>query len=237
MALTDTTCGCSPSCGKCEGLSTNCITCSDPSLLLYNYQCIPGCYEGSYNQSGKCIDCNTGCQNCTPTLCLVCQTGYNVYENKCYTECNTIGERFAAVNGTCIECPDGCDLCDASLRCSICLVNYTLVNNSVCQRTCEIQKNCVKINPVPDKIIPLPGMIASVVWLAILVVLKVFILKGVYLPYSYIFGACLAEFVIILVTLSKMNGVIQNLIAALQQNSRLLQAVTTTTTTLAPKMY
>lgn len=79
-------------------------------------------------------------------------------------------------------------------------------------------------------------MIASVAWLLILVVLKVFVLKGIYLPYSYIFGACLAEFVIMLVTLSKMNIVIQSLLAALQSNSRLLQAVTTTTVS-APKIY
>jgi hypothetical protein len=55
-----------------------------------------------------------------------------------------------------------------------------------------------------------------------------------YLPYSYIFGGCLAELTIIFVTVSKMNSTIQ---ALLLTESRLLQTVNTNVTTPLPYQY
>lgn len=109
------------------------------------------------------------------------------------------------MNGTCIECPAGCDLCDASLNCTVCLANYTLVG-SKCQLTCELSNTCVKVSPVPDKILPVPGFIAAGVWLVTLGVLKFFFISKLYLPYGYLFVGCVIEFVLVILSLSRMNN-------------------------------
>lgn len=77
-------------------------------------------------------------------------------------------------------------MCNGALECSVCLGNYTLIG-TVCTKTCLLTDSCDPVNPVPDKILPLPGFIAASVWLVILIVLKLFFLNKIYLPYAYIF--------------------------------------------------
>jgi hypothetical protein len=54
---------------------------------------------------------------------------------------------------------------------------------------------------VPDKILPAPGSLAVVVWVALVVVVKL-LLKKLYAPYSLMLGVCLAEFGLVLASLS-----------------------------------
>lgn len=79
VPMQDRTCSCSGKCDKCELVDTRCITCLNSSELLYNYQCLSGCPNSSYEYYGQCIDCNQGCLTCTVTACLECLSGYNVY--------------------------------------------------------------------------------------------------------------------------------------------------------------
>lgn len=118
-------------------------------------------------------------------------------------------------------------MCNIDLQCSVCLANYTLVG-TVCTLTCQLQKNCEKVSPVPDKIIPLPGMITVFVWLIVLVVLKLFIINKIYMPYSYIFISCIVEIVLVIAVLAKMNDTIKLLLAN-ATSARLLQTVSSST--------
>ena len=82
---TDTGCGCDGKCLTCEGTSTNCLSCANASLLLYNFQCLESCPTSSYLALGSCIDCSIGCLNCTSSACTQCLSGYSIYENKCFS--------------------------------------------------------------------------------------------------------------------------------------------------------
>lgn len=83
------------------------------------------------------------------------------------------------------------------------------------------------MSPIPEKIIPVPGLITACVWLAIVVVLKLFVLKAIYMPYSYIFVSSIVEFVLIIAVTSKTNTTIATLLA--NASKRLLQNISTTT--------
>jgi hypothetical protein len=99
----------------------------------------------------------------------------------------------------------------------LCSANYTLVNG-VCTATCELENNC----PVEVKIkIPLPGSISAVVWIIVLVVFKIFIVKKLYLPYSFMFLGCFIEYILIIVILGNLYSTVSI------GTSRLLQSVST----------
>jgi hypothetical protein len=76
-------------------------------------------------------------------------------------------------------------------------------------------------DPVPTRKLPLPGFIAGAVWLIILAILKVFILKKIYVPYSFMFVCCIVEYVLVIVVLANENSVIKSLLTS--SVSRLLQ--------------
>jgi hypothetical protein len=102
VVLSDNSCGCDGNCSTCATMSTQCLSCLNSTYLLYNSQCMLECPPSSYRSASTCLDCHQGCLDCTPTTCVQCLTGYNVYQSNCYTDCNTLGDRFAAINGSCL---------------------------------------------------------------------------------------------------------------------------------------
>lgn len=122
-------------------------------------------------------------------MCEECLDGYNVYEKKCYSECNNVGARFTAIDGFCEQCPVGCDVCNADYECSVCLANYSLVDTS-CVLTCSLDNTCETVESQKD-VLPLPGLISVGLWMIIVVLLKLFIRKLMYFPYAYIYGGAL----------------------------------------------
>lgn len=98
----------------------------------------------------------------------------------------------------CVLCPNGCDQC-ASVQCLSCLSGFQLVNNSSCLSDCVVMGNCKP--DVPDKILPLPGLLSTVGWCILIIVVKL-ILKKLYIPYSLMYGLCLIELIIIIASIS-----------------------------------
>lgn len=178
------TCGCDSACGSCYGISSNCTSCASSSDFLYSGECLDECPTSTYNSSSSCVDCSTGCLECVRTGCSQCLTGYDVYDGGCYSDCNSIGDRYSSFEGFCVKCPTGCDVCDDASACSLCLDGYTLVD-SVCYEDCEIDNTCEV--ETDDTITPLPAAITAVVWIVIVVVLKLTAVGVMYVPYSYLF--------------------------------------------------
>lgn len=57
--------------------------------------CVDSCPLATYpNLERKCINCETGCDSCTATKCLLCSFGYYFNEGHCSKVCS---------NGTYIE--------------------------------------------------------------------------------------------------------------------------------------
>jgi hypothetical protein len=86
----------------------------------------------------------------------------------------------------CVLCPNGCDTC-SGVVCQSCLSNYSLQNNT-CLEICLVLGNCA--SPIPEKILPLPGIISTALWGMIVVVLKL-LMKKIYAPFSLLVGFCL----------------------------------------------
>lgn len=60
----------------------------------------------------------------------------------------------------------------------------------MCKRACEATNTC-NVLVTPDPVIPLPGLITFGLWVAIIVGLKLFVNKGIYVPYALLFGGAL----------------------------------------------
>ena len=134
-------CGCEGNCSSCEGTATTCTQCISSFPFLYNGNCFTACPQSTYFIGTVCYSCSSGCFECTRTTCLQCSNGLLLYDNKCYSDCNSLGQDFSAVDGRCIQCQDNCDECDASYNCLLCLESFTLTNGT-CQLTCELTNTC-----------------------------------------------------------------------------------------------
>lgn len=62
--------------------------------------------------------------------------------------------------------------------------------------------NCA--SPVPEKIIPLPGLIATGIWAIIVLILKL-LQKKLYAPFSLLFCFCIIELTLIIVIISTVS--------------------------------
>jgi hypothetical protein len=67
---------------------------------------------------------------------------------------------------------------------------------------CLVLGNCD--SPIPDKILPLPGIISLAAWSIIVIILKLLI-KKIYAPFSLLFGFSLIQLFIIIAAISTIN--------------------------------
>lgn len=63
-------------------------------------------------------------------------------------------------------------------------------NGTVCKRACETTNTC-DLTPKIDPIVPLPGFLAFAIWTIVIVMVKIFLIKTTYVPYTLIFGGAL----------------------------------------------
>lgn len=114
-----------------------------------------------------------------------------MHNNLCYQDCNTINMQYDGTTSSgskiCVLCPNGCDSCSNN-TCTSCLSGYSL-QISTCVEVCIVLGNCS--SAVPDRVLPMPGLILVGVWAVIVVVVKL-ITKKLYLPFSLMFVFCLA---------------------------------------------
>jgi hypothetical protein len=59
---------------------------------------------------------------------------------------------------------------------------------------------------VPDKVLPLPGLLTSAIWIIIVIVLK-FIMSKLYLPYAMIYALSIVQLILIIVTVGSLKNV------------------------------
>lgn len=218
--LLDGTCGCSGDCASCISLATKCLSCLEPSKFYFNYICYTACPASTYAIGQTCLSCTSGCLRCSSTTCVECLNGASIFENKCYYNCKEVGPRYTSmlVSGVlrCDQCPDGCSECDETYKCTECLASYSL-NGTVCKRACEATNTC-DITPKVDPVIPLPGFLTFAIWCLVVALVKIFLIKGVYVPYTLLFGGALIQFVILAASLGSVDAKIKSLASA-----RLLQ--------------
>lgn len=195
-------CGCDPKCSKCSNYST-CTLCANSSLWVYNGNCVISCPGASYQSSGNCFPCSTGCLNCTINTCSLCLNTSFLYNNLCYGDCNFISFQYDKSGTTCVLCPDGCDTCLGTV-CTSCLSQYSYSSStSQCTKTCILNNNCA-IDAA--QVLPLPGMITLVVWSAIVLILRLFQNKN-FIPYSIMMISAIIEFILLLGLVSSVQSV------------------------------
>jgi len=199
---TTQTCGCSNKCKTCQNQSTYCLTCSNTSLVSYQGGCIGSCPFYSFLSGGICLSCSENCLNCTATTCIQCDSLTYSFNNSCYSDCSTVSPQYDHDNITmkCVLCPNGCTRCSGSI-CTNCLSGYSLLNSS-CISQCIVQGNCIPA--VPDKVLPLPGSIATTVWILLVIVIKL-LLKRLYIPYSAMIGLCIVECILVISCISVVD--------------------------------
>lgn len=100
------------------------------------------------------------------------------------------------------------------MQCTTCLNSYVL-NNAICVLPCAIDDTC---STVGAKVIPLPGFITVVLWIALVCVLK-FIVGKLYVAYSTIMVASLAEVAMLIASLTTLFSTLN------ATNARLLLTV------------
>ena len=199
VASSNGTCTCDLPCTKCANTTTYCTACNDSAMFISQGQCLSSCPTQTYLSGSTCIACSTGCTNCSSSTCFQCIANNYLYNNLCYSDCNLIGQQYDVTGSTCVLCPDGCDTCSGT-ACTSCLSSYTLSSSSSqCIQTCLLTNSC---SIDGEQVLPLPGLIALVVWTIIVVAIKLIIGKN-YLPYSLILFSSVAEFVLVIVVLSQ----------------------------------
>ena len=97
----------------------------------YNFECIPSCFSGTYNDNSICRDCHPDCKECSGpnyTDCILCEDDRFNYLGKCVSNCprnfyndkvgngknckcelpNCFSCNIESLNkGLCIECEEG----------------------------------------------------------------------------------------------------------------------------------
>jgi len=123
---------------------SNCLSCANSSICLQclnNYYqinlgntsyCAPYCPSGMFGQGWQCINCTSYCLNCSAYGCLICQTGYYLYQMICYPRCPS---GTVAFQGGCQ--PNPCIYYNStnSNICLQCVAPYLLVAVSVLNST------------------------------------------------------------------------------------------------------
>lgn len=71
---------------------------------------------------------------------------------------------------------------------------------------------------------PLPGLITFAIYCVIVVLAKIFVIKGMYVPYALLFGGAIVEFVLLAAALGVTDIKLNNITTT---TARLLQTATT----------
>lgn len=194
--LATATCSCHSVCALCENSTTYCTACSDGSLFVSQGQCLTACPEQTYISGQTCVPCSTACISCSVTTCSACLANHFLFNNACYSDCNLVSQQHDQQGSTCVLCPQGCDTC-SSTTCRSCLDQYTL-SSEQCLRTCLLTSSC---DLAGQAVLPLPGLIAVVLWTAIAVAIRL-LLKQNYLPYSLILFTAVVQFWLVIAMLA-----------------------------------
>ncbi|CAJ1069789.1 extracellular matrix protein FRAS1 [Xyrichtys novacula] len=114
---------CDDSCSECSGPSQHdCVSCSNPSALLKDGQCVPHCGSGYYSQDGICFACDSSCASCFPDNpnCMSCPQGTALHHGTCLSECP--GQHYLDTYSRCRECHGSCLSCwgPSESQCSTC---------------------------------------------------------------------------------------------------------------------
>lgn len=115
-------CGCLVSCKTCSGTFNNCTSCDTANSqyrLFYANSCIGSCPTSTYENSGTCTNCPTGCSACSSaTSCSSCNTTYYLYNSGCLTSCPS----GTFISGTvCSNCTSPCTTCsNLATNCTSC---------------------------------------------------------------------------------------------------------------------
>ncbi|XP_036384589.1 extracellular matrix protein FRAS1-like [Megalops cyprinoides] len=114
---------CHDSCSTCydPGLQ-NCLSCSDPSLLLRDGLCMPECGPGFYTRQGTCHACDRSCRTCYPDSpgCTSCPPDTALHRGKCVLNCPE--HHYRDNHGRCRECHSSCASCSGPMgsHCTLC---------------------------------------------------------------------------------------------------------------------
>lgn len=134
-------------------LDSNALSCSSTN---FNYSL--SCYAGytsaysSFSTGGFCLPCSQNCLKCDlngphqcdpfrcalgfvqltgTTNCTACLNFCSVCDKNNINNCIDCGpRRYKDSTGQCLACPAGCANCTSQTVCTICLIGYTLVQNS-----------------------------------------------------------------------------------------------------------
>lgn len=122
---------CSGPCLTCSITPTNCTSCltlSNQSLFLLNFNCLQTCPLSYYPLSPLCVHCPATCLSCNSLGCLTCLPNYftssyyvvnsTVEYFNCYVECPQ-NIPYATGNRTCKKCRQNCIDCSME-RCLQC---------------------------------------------------------------------------------------------------------------------
>ncbi|EAR81858.2 zinc finger lsd1 subclass family protein (macronuclear) [Tetrahymena thermophila SB210] len=115
---------CSPPCLTCINTNLNCLSCIDN--YIYNdssNQCLPNCPQNCQNCTPNNIQSNTSSENSNFFICIQCQDGYFLDQNK-----------------NCQNCQQPCLNCqNQATNCTKCIQNYQLnAQNNLCIPQCDI---------------------------------------------------------------------------------------------------
>lgn len=119
---------CPTNCKVCLN-STICQTCMD-NYVLRSDVCVAGCPERYYNSSGKCLQCDVSCYNCSviSTNCTSCLGPQGiVFDNisllySC-KNCVDMGKYYNEETKLCVVCQPPCLKCDQN-TCYECQKTY-----------------------------------------------------------------------------------------------------------------
>ncbi|KAF3815930.1 hypothetical protein GH733_016035 [Mirounga leonina] len=132
---------CHKDCLECSGPSADdCDLCAEPSLVLYDGQCLDECPVGTYyeKETKDCRDCHKSCQTCSsPGICTACQEGLLVnHHGDCvpHKECAPVEYWDVEALG-CKPCHAKCFRCTgpAEDQCHTCQRDNLLFNRTCVQ--------------------------------------------------------------------------------------------------------
>ncbi|XP_024138350.1 proprotein convertase subtilisin/kexin type 5 isoform X1 [Oryzias melastigma] len=135
----------------CMPCISNCELCTDGNICakcreyyeLHNGVCQPPlCDKGQVEDpdTGECIDCENGCETCSPEnpeICYSCVQGYVLSRHQCRRHCpwSSFLDRGG---GVCVSCPTPCEDCRNSTYCLACQPDYFLTGGE-CKKQCPPQ--------------------------------------------------------------------------------------------------
>ncbi|XP_047532266.1 furin-like protease 2 isoform X1 [Vanessa atalanta] len=133
---------CHPSCDTCIGAEeTHCVTCLASNYIL-DGTCLSTCPSGYYSDKKRkeCMKCPVGCASCLTTLCLTCNSNWELNKKG---KCVAVGtdrcsSREFADGSQCTPCHSDCESCfgQTEANCLTC-ATPALLQNHKCISECS----------------------------------------------------------------------------------------------------